>query len=70
VPNRLEAEIREIEFLGSFCRATLTLSALPGAELVAEFSINLMRDYALAAGRRLTVALPPSRLSIFAKAGG
>jgi iron(III) transport system ATP-binding protein len=66
--NRLAAKIEDIDFLGSFCRATLTLAAIPGAVLAADFSINLMRDYNLAAGQALAIALPPDRLRAFAKA--
>ncbi len=65
-PNRLMAEIVDIDFLGSFCRARLTLEAAPESELLADFSINLMRDFALAPGRRLEIALPPDRLRVFA----
>jgi iron(III) transport system ATP-binding protein len=67
-PNRLAATIEDIDFLGSFCRATLRLAAAPGVTLVGDFSINLMRDYALKPGQPLTVAFPPDRLSVFAKA--
>ncbi len=66
-PNQLSATIGEIDFLGSFCRATLTLAAVPGAELTGDFSINLMRDYALRAGQALAIALPPDRLRVFVK---
>jgi iron(III) transport system ATP-binding protein len=67
VPNRLVAKIEEIDFLGSFCRATLSLAAVPGTELTADFSINLMRDYALAPDQKLAIAFPPDRLRVFAK---
>ncbi len=67
-PNRLAAAIEDIDFLGSFCRATLVLAAVPGAELTGDFSINLMRDYALKPGQPLAIALPPDRLRVFAKA--
>jgi len=67
-PNRLAARIEEIDFLGAFCRATLTLAAVPGAKLTGDFSINLMRDYALAPGQPLAIVLPPDRLRVFAKA--
>jgi len=67
VPNRLEATIDDIEFMGSFCRADLTLAALPGADLRADFSINLMRDYGLAPGQRLAIAFPSDRLRVYAK---
>jgi iron(III) transport system ATP-binding protein len=68
VPNRLAAKIEEIDFLGSFCRATLSLPAVPGVELTGDFSINLMRDYALTPGQPLAIAFPPDRLRVFAKA--
>jgi iron(III) transport system ATP-binding protein len=68
VPNRLAAKIEEIDFLGSFCRATLSLAAVPGAELTGDFSINLMRDFALAPGQPLAIAFPPDRLRVFPKA--
>ncbi|MGH7006342.1 MAG: TOBE domain-containing protein, partial [Alphaproteobacteria bacterium] len=67
VPNRLEAVITEIDFLGSFCRATLTLTAAPDAEVMADFSINLMRDYGLAPGQPLAIAFPSDRLRVYAK---
>ena len=65
VPNRLEATIDEIDFLGSFCRASLTLAASPEADLRADFSINLMRDYGLAPGQRLAIAFPPDRMRVY-----
>jgi iron(III) transport system ATP-binding protein len=67
VPNRLEATIQNIDFLGSFCRATLSLAAVPGAQVMGDFSINLMRDYGLAAGRPLTIAFPSDRLAVFVR---
>ena len=67
VPNRLDAVISEIDFLGSFCRATLRLPSLPDAEFLGDFSINLMRDYQLRRGKTLTIALPPDRLRLFAR---
>ena len=67
VPNRLAAKIEEIDFLGSFCRATLSLPAVPGVELAGDFSINLMRDFALVPGQPLAIAFPPDRLRVFAK---
>ncbi len=67
VPNRVAATIERIDFLGSFCRAALSLAAVPGAELTGDFSINLMRDYVLAPGQALTIAFPPDRLRVFTK---
>ncbi len=66
--NAIPVEIGEIDFLGSFCRATLKPQIEGAAEFVADFSINLIRDLDLAAGRRLPVAVPAGRIRVFAKA--
>ena len=63
--NRLAVTIAELEFLGSFCRATLNAAA-PGVTLIADFSINLMRDLDVGIGKTLDIALPADRLRVFA----
>jgi iron(III) transport system ATP-binding protein len=65
-PNRIEATVRSLEFLGSFCRATLVAVQAPTFELRADFSSNAMRDVAIALNQRLTVALPPQAIRRFA----
>jgi iron(III) transport system ATP-binding protein len=57
--------IRDVEFLGSFCRATLDVGGKSGEELIADFSINLMRDFKLKRGTKLNIALPKDRLQVF-----
>lgn len=64
--KKFEMTIRDVEFLGSFCRVTLDVEGDKHAELVADFSINLMRDFELARGGNLKVALPRRRLQVFA----
>jgi iron(III) transport system ATP-binding protein len=64
-PNRVEATIAQLEFLGPFCRARLTLDAAPEVSLHADFSSNLMRDLGLAEGQPLAIALPPDALRVF-----
>jgi iron(III) transport system ATP-binding protein len=66
VPNRLPIEVADLDFVGSFCRATLKVQAAPSVELVADFSSNLIRDLGVTPGSRLDVALPPDRLRVFA----
>ncbi len=67
-PNVMEVKIEGLEFLGSFCRGTLKpLDGGPN-EFVADFSINLVRDFDLAVGRSLPIALPADRLRVYAKA--
>ncbi|MBI3709963.1 MAG: putative 2-aminoethylphosphonate ABC transporter ATP-binding protein [Proteobacteria bacterium] len=65
--NVVRVEIASLDFLGSFCRATLRPAGAGsnGEEIVADFSINLMRDLGLGAGHSLSVALPPDRLRVY-----
>ena len=66
-PNVVDVTIEGLEFLGSFCRGTLKpLDGGPN-EFVADFSINLVRDFDLAVGRNLPVALPADRLRVYPK---
>ena len=48
-------------------RAQLKPEAMPNVAILADFSANLMRDLAVAEGQKLTIALPPESLRVFAK---
>lgn len=63
--NSLEVEIEDMEFLGSFWRVTLKNDALGDATLMADLSINAMRNQAVQIGSSIHVELPPDRLRIF-----
>ena len=63
--NAFEAEIAQIDFLGSYVRARLAAPVLGDEPLHADFSINLVRRMALAEGRRLPVTLPRERLRVY-----
>lgn len=65
VANRIEVTVKTIEFLGSFSRASLLANG-DVEPIIADFSVNLMRDLQVAVGRRMTIALPPDRLIAFA----
>jgi len=67
-PNQLATRVASLDFLGSFCRARLRPEAAPNVAILADFSVNLMRDLAVAEGLPLTIALPPESLRVFAKA--
>ena len=69
-PNKIVTRVAGLDFLGSFCRARLTPDAAPNVAILADFSVNLMRDLAVAEGQALTVALPPESLRVFAKGNG
>src|SRR5829696_1503655 len=66
-PNQIATRVSLLDFLGSFCRAKLEPEAAPGVAILADFSANLMRDLAVAEGQKLTIALPPESLRVFAK---
>ena len=66
-PNQLATRVELLDFLGSFCRAHLKPDAAPNVAILADFSLNLMRDLSVAEGQALTVALPPESLRVFAK---
>jgi iron(III) transport system ATP-binding protein len=63
--NRIETRIENLEFLGAFARAHLSPVAAPELHLLADFSVNAMRDLSLVTGQPLTVVLPPETLRVF-----
>ena len=63
--NSLEVEVESMEFLGSFWRVLLNSSALGGASLIADMSINAMRRLEIDTGSRIWVKLPSERLWVF-----
>jgi iron(III) transport system ATP-binding protein len=67
MPNTLAVRVADVEFLGAFCRAKL---AVEGGEapIVADFSINVMRDLAIDVGKDMLIALPSQWLRVFPRA--
>jgi len=66
-PNSFTAHVADVEFLGSFCRVELKVSG-GASNLLADFSINLVRDLAISEGMDLMLAMPPERLRVFPRA--
>ncbi len=64
-PNRIEVYVDDLEFMGAFCRARL-LTVSGDVPVLADFSVNLMRDMAVSVGKHMTVALPEQSLHVFA----
>ena len=65
-PNRFEARIGDLAFLGSYCRAHLEPTSSRSTRIAADFSTNAMRDLGITAGQVCTVAFPPEALHVFA----
>jgi iron(III) transport system ATP-binding protein len=66
-PNRITVKVAALDFLGAFCRAELEPEAVPGVTMLADFSVNLMRDLAVVEGQTITVVLPPESLRVYPK---
>ena len=66
-PNTFRVRVADMEFLGSFCRVGLAINGGDPA-LVADFSINVVRDLAIEVGKEMPIALPPERLRVFPRA--
>jgi iron(III) transport system ATP-binding protein len=64
-PNAVKATVDELEFLGSFYRATLRPRGSDATRFRADFSINLMRDLRIAEGGEVVISLPPDHLRIY-----
>jgi iron(III) transport system ATP-binding protein len=67
-PNRFEAKVERLAFLGSFCRAELAPLTSPATAIAADFSTNAIRDLAIAEGETRAVAFPPESLRVFVDA--
>ena len=66
MPNCLRVRVADIEFLGAFCRVDLAVEGDAGKPaLVADFSINVVRDLSITEGMDLLIALPPERIRVF-----
>lgn len=62
--NSFMTKVKNLEFLGSFCRATLSYGDAP-SDIVADFSINLVRDKGVKPGAEVRVAIPANSIHIF-----
>jgi iron(III) transport system ATP-binding protein len=63
--NRLSMRITELEYLGSFVRATLEGEGASPLTLLADLPFNVMQDRAYAPGQAVIAELPASALRIF-----
>ncbi|GJL84038.1 MAG: Fe(3+) ions import ATP-binding protein FbpC [marine bacterium B5-7] len=64
--NTVMADVRYIEFLGSFCRLGLDSAVFADSDVRADLSIHMMRDRDIDAGTRISVCFPENLIRIFA----
>ena len=63
--NAMPSTVKELEFLGSFYRATLRTRGPDPTTFRADFSVNLMRDLGIVEGGEVTVALPADHIRVY-----
>ncbi len=64
--NAASARVDDLEFLGSFFRATLTIDGIGDLPITADFPPSLVRKLDIRAGADLTVIFPDDRIRVFA----
>jgi len=65
--NTVPVLVKEMEFLGSFYRATLVSPKMGNIEFGADFSINMTRRTDIKVGDKTTVLMPSDRLLVYPK---
>lgn len=63
--NVVAATVRDLEFLGAFCRLTLDVEGMAETPVVAEVSNNRMREMAIHGGSAFPVQLPAELLRVY-----
>ena len=66
--NAFAAHVDALEFLGSYCRASLSSEALAGVRLTADFPMEAVRDLGIREGDTRPVALPSALIRVFPSA--
>ncbi len=64
--NAAAAHVEELEFLGAFYRATLTIDGVDDQPVTADFPPTLVGDLGICRGKNLTVVFPDDRIRVFA----
>ena len=63
--NAAQARVDDLEFLGAFYRATLTVEGMGDQRLTADFTPSLVSGLNIRAGSDLTVVFPDDRICVF-----
>jgi len=67
--NVVPAIVKEMEFLGSFYRATLVSAKMGDLEFEADFSINMTRRTDVKVGQKIKIIMQPDRILLYPKGG-
>lgn len=64
-PEKLNARINSVEFLGAFVRSELSVKGMESTTLLADFSANLVRRELLEAGKDISIVLPENSIRVY-----
>ncbi len=63
--NSVGARVNDLEFLGAFYRASLSVDGIEDQPVTADFRPNVVQEQAIREGGHLTLGFPPDRMRIF-----
>ena len=63
--NSVGAKVDEMEFLGAFYRATLSVDGIEDRPVTADIRPNVVQEQAIREGGHLSLDFPPDRMRIF-----
>jgi iron(III) transport system ATP-binding protein len=66
VQNASNAHVNELEFLGAFYRVTLAVEGMDDRAVTADFPPNVVQEFGIREGAKLTIAFPDDRMCVFA----
>jgi iron(III) transport system ATP-binding protein len=65
MPNRMDARVAGLDFVGNVFRARLAPDCLDGMILTADLPTQLVRRYSIGVGQALPIGLPRDRLRVY-----
>jgi iron(III) transport system ATP-binding protein len=69
MPNALRATVHHLDFLGTFCLATVDIDGFDGQRMTIYFSLNQALEMGIRTGAQLPLALRPERFRVFTQSG-
>ena len=66
MPNALSGIVRNVDFLGTYCLASLDVDGFDGQRMLVYFSLNQTLELGVREGARVAFALRPERVRVFA----
>ena len=66
-PNRLQGSVRNVDFLGTYCLATIDVDGFDGQSMLVYFSLNQALELGVREGASIPFALRGERVRVFAR---